>query len=63
MAGLLHTERSTDELLTEDQIRVRYPDRWVLMTDLEMEPGPRFICGRVIWQPRQKITPTWAPSP
>jgi hypothetical protein len=37
------------ELLTFEEIGSRYPDEWVLLGDIEEDPGPVFRRGRVLW--------------
>jgi hypothetical protein len=37
------------ELLTLEEIGSRHPDEWVLLGDIEADPGPVVRRGRVLW--------------
>jgi hypothetical protein len=41
--------RAMSELLTIEEIEARYPREWVLLTDVESDPGPVIRRGRVVW--------------
>jgi hypothetical protein len=37
------------ELLTIEEIEAQFPREWVLLTDVESDPGPVVRHGRVYW--------------
>jgi hypothetical protein len=36
-------------ILTLEEIETRYDGEWVLLADIESDPGPVFRRGRVLW--------------
>lgn len=42
-------DRAMTELLTIEEIEARHPREWVLLTDVESDPGPVIRRGRVVW--------------
>jgi hypothetical protein len=38
-----------DALLPIEEIEATYPDEWVLLTDIESDPGPVVRRARVVW--------------
>ncbi|MSP62779.1 MAG: hypothetical protein EXR72_21095 [Myxococcales bacterium] len=42
------TRKSAPRLLTWEQVRKAYPDEWVVLGDLDLDSGPRILCGVVL---------------
>jgi hypothetical protein len=38
-----------ESLLTLRELETRYSGRWILLADIESDPGPVFRRGRVLW--------------
>jgi hypothetical protein len=38
-----------DTLLTIEEIKAKYSDEWVLLADIESDPGPILRRARVVW--------------